>query len=672
MTDKNREIEEIEIDADADSGAGKEPDWLDEDRILENDAGESSEEKRVMNAVSESMAEQHDAYEPDYIDKMQERSEDTLKEERPLRVKRSRKKGTQKPEKTDFQDGEIMKGEKLSRGEEKENGEKQKKKKKRAVAAGVTALLVLILAAGGIYAAVAQKYKSVFLPGTQINGLDAAGLTVAEVKEHISQGIENYTLKIVDRDGRTEEIDGASIGLHPEFDGSLEKLMAAQNPYDWLTSRFNAAAYTIDAMVAYDEEALAEQIRSLECMSTEEVTEPVNAAVSEYVSGQGYTIVPETEGNVIEEQKLLEAVSNAIINFQDTLSLDEAGVYREPEIRQDDPELIKQVEERNRLAGVVITYQFGDKTEVLDGERIHEWLITDEQGNVTLDTQQVAKYVEELAITYNTANKAKTLKTSYGKTIQVKGGSYGWKINQSEETVQLTAAISSGESQTREPVYSQTAASHGENDYGDTYVEINLTAQHLFFYKNGSLVVESDFVSGNLSKGWGTPAGTYPLTYKQRDAVLKGENYRTPVDYWMPFNGGIGMHDATWRSTFGGTIYKTSGSHGCINLPYSVAKKIYENISAGVPVICYNLEGTEQGSASSGTQTPETQAPQTPETQAPQTPETQAPQAPETQAPQTPETQAPQTPETQAPAQAPAGPASDVGGHTGVGPGSTP
>ena len=91
-------------------------------------------------------------------------------------------------------------------------------------------------------------------------------------------------------------------------------------------------------------------------------------------------------------------------------------------------------------------------------------------------------------------------------------------------------------------------------------------------------------MSGNLSKGWGTPAGSYPLTYKQRDAVLKGENYRTPVDYWMPFNGGIGMHDAKWRSSFGGTIYKTGGSHGCINLPHSVAKKIYENISAGMPV----------------------------------------------------------------------------------------
>ena len=129
-------------------------------------------------------------------------------------------------------------------------------------------------------------------------------------------------------------------------------------------------------------------------------------------------------------------------------------------------------------------------------------------------------------------------------------------------------------------------------------MEVNLTAQHLFFYKNGELVVESDFVSGNESRGWATPAGAYPLTYKQRNAVLKGENYRTPVSYWMPFNGGIGLHDANWRGSFGGSIYKTSGSHGCVNLPPSVAKTIYEGISAGDPVLCYHLGGTESKKSS--------------------------------------------------------------------------
>ena len=143
----------------------------------------------------------------------------------------------------------------------------------------------------------------------------------------------------------------------------------------------------------------------------------------------------------------------------------------------------------------------------------------------------------------------------------------------------------------REPVYLTTANSHGEHDYGDSYVEINLTNQHLFLYKDGKLVVESDFVSGNLSKGHDTPTGAFGLTYKTMNAVLRGPDYETPVTYWMPFNGDVGMHDATWRNKFGGSIYKTSGSHGCINLPASAAKKIYETIDKGYAVLVYRMPG---------------------------------------------------------------------------------
>ena len=114
--------------------------------------------------------------------------------------------------------------------------------------------------------------------------------------------------------------------------------------------------------------------------------------------------------------------------------------------------------------------------------------------------------------------------------MRITGGSYGWRINQTEETAELVKLIQSGETVEREPVYSQKAASRGTNDYGDTYVEINLTAQHLFYYVNGELLVESDFVSGNLAKGYDTPPGAYSITYTQRNATLRGEGYATPVD----------------------------------------------------------------------------------------------------------------------------------------------
>ena len=99
--------------------------------------------------------------------------------------------------------------------------------------------------------------------------------------------------------------------------------------------------------------------------------------------------------------------------------------------------------------------------------------------------------------------------------------------------------------------------------------------------------MDTDLVSGNVSAGHKTPDGIYGVTYKAQSVVLRGPGYASFVYYWMPYKGGVGMHDATWRNKFGGTIYKSAGSHGCINLPLSVAKQIYEQVEAGFPVVSY-------------------------------------------------------------------------------------
>lgn len=111
-------------------------------------------------------------------------------------------------------------------------------------------------------------------------------------------------------------------------------------------------------------------------------------------------------------------------------------------------------------------------------------------------------------------------------------------------------------------------------------------------YYNSECILETNCVTGN-AKNHNTPSGLFYLTYKTTNTYLEGYNdngtrYKSFVNYWMPFNGGIGMHDASWRSKFGSSIYKTNGSHGCINLPYNAAKTIYEYIDSSMPIIVYN------------------------------------------------------------------------------------
>ena len=529
-----------------------------------------------------------------------------------------------------------------------------------AVCGGVVVLVGAV--GGGLYWHESLKYKTCFLPGTIVDGMDVTGKTAADVEDAIMEQLKGYKLTINGREDLSESITGEEVGLYAEFDDTLAKAIAAQKPMEWGKYRFGKSVNEVntDALIRYNDEMLGEAVDSLSCMDKENMREPQDAKISDYTSG-GYTIIKEDEGTELLEDKVKEAVAAAVMSLAESVDLEEQGCYVSPSITSEDEALKTACETMNKYVGARITYQFGDKSETLSGDEIHNWL-TVNGTSVRINEGKATEYVKKLAASYDTAYKAKSLKTSYGKTVSITGGSYGYKINPAKEAATLVSLIKNGEQTSREPEYSQKGASRTGNDYGNTYVEINLTAQHLYFYVKGKLVVQSDFVSGNAAKGWSTPAGAYSITYKQRNATLKGQGYATPVSYWMPFNGGIGLHDANWRKTFGGTIYKTNGSHGCVNLPPAVAKTIYENISAGDPVLCYHLDGTESASTS-GTKKDETAATTAAATTA--APETTV--APTTAAPET--TAAPTTaaPTTEAPTTPAAG-----GDQESVGPGFAP
>ena len=126
-----------------------------------------------------------------------------------------------------------------------------------------------------------------------------------------------------------------------------------------------------------------------------------------------------------------------------------------------------------------------------------------------------------------------------------------------------------------------------DKEVPDTYVEVSLEDQHMWYIVDGDVYLESDCVTGNYGS-MDTPSGFFAVNGKCSPCTLKGDNYVSYVDYWMPFiGGGWGLHDATWRSSFGGDIYKGGGSHGCVNHPYDIAKKMYAHIEEGTPVIVY-------------------------------------------------------------------------------------
>ena len=452
-------------------------------------------------------------------------------------------------------------------------------------------VIILCSTIAVIYFGVTAYFHNRFLPSTMLNGIGVSGKSAEQVEEMIRKEIDSYVLSLEERGDQKEEIRGEDISLKPEFGSSISGLIDRQNAFSWPVSFFIPQELEEATMVDFDEEKLEQSVMELQCMQKENQKKPEDAHCSEYTEN-GYEIVPEEQGSKIKKKVLLSALKEGVSNLKDTISLEDENCYAKPGITSENEALIRLVDTLNQYTGVAITYDEEEKTETLDGSITHNWMdVADMQ--VSINEEKVAEYVDELASSHNTVFRKHTLKTSYGQTIDIVNGDYGWKVDKAGEKEQIIKDLKEGTSKTREITYERRGASRGENDYGNTYVEINLTAQHLFFYKNSSLVVESDFVSGNISKNYDTPTGIYGLTYKQKDAVLKGENYASPVDFWMPFCNNVGMHDASWRSSFGGGIYKTSGSHGCINLPRSAAQKIFENIEEGDPVIVYTLPGTE-------------------------------------------------------------------------------
>ncbi len=480
--------------------------------------------------------------------------------------------------------------------EEENMGRKGKKKKKNKNKKGLKIAAIVFGSMLGIlllaYAGVAFYFDSHFLFFTKINGTDFSMKSVEEVEAYMEKQVSDYTLTLEKSDGGQEVINGSDVSIEYVPGERLEKLLKEQDNFLWIKSLWEYPEIEAEIGVKYEAEALAGTIAGLECMNPDNQTASVDAYPA-FQEGQ-FGVVPEVVGTQIDTEIFNAKVAEAINGFQPTLDLSETGCYLLPRFVSDSPEVVAAKDAMNSYLGANITYDFNPYTEVVDASVISQWVSVDGEMNVAFDEGAVRAYVQSLAEKYDTKGKTRTFTTATGNAVTIEGGSYGWRIDQEAEYNALIANIQNAETVTREANYSSRGASHEGNDVGGTYAEVDLSTQQMYFIQNGQVVLQSGVVTGNPNRGNATPQGVYSLAWKATDQVLRGTKrpdgsyeYETPVKYWMPFNGGIGFHDATWQSSFGGTRYQTNGSHGCVNLPYDIAAQLYQLISAGTPVVCH-------------------------------------------------------------------------------------
>ncbi len=451
-------------------------------------------------------------------------------------------------------------------------------------------LALLFISAGAAYYFIAQHFKTHFFPNVTINGVDCGNMDVASVVSVIESQSREYCLKVIGQDdSELGTLTADDMGLAIDVWDDVENLLAAQNCMEWILAwRSEGNSYDVVYGVTFDADQLEASLGKWDVFQEDQMEVPQDAYLTDYLPEKNaYEIVAETRGSLLDMDKVRKLLAASVEAGESIADLEDAGCYIRAQKTSEDADLQRRAEILNRLVGTKIIYDWNGAEVILDGSTIHDWII-EERDEISVDEEAVTEFVAANARKNDTYGKTRRFTTVQGQTLSLLSGGYGWKVNRSQETEELLKLILEGYQGEREPVYTYQAAYKGvEDDIGPSYVEIDLTNQHLYLFIDGKIEVESDLVSGNMSNGSMTPPGVFGLTYKTRNAVLRGANYESKVSYWMPFNGNIGMHDATWRSSFGGDIFLTNGSHGCVNLPLDKAKEIYSYVSKGFPVICY-------------------------------------------------------------------------------------
>jgi lipoprotein-anchoring transpeptidase ErfK/SrfK len=474
-----------------------------------------------------------------------------------------------------------------------------------AIAAGILVVLLLAFIIGlRIY------YSGRWYPNTWVGDQDISGMTFDESKELLSYVYENYQLDITGRDGGSLTITKSEIDYQVDLNQSLDEEFSAAHDSFPLFSLGEKKEIDVSVNATYNKDTLTDILKKSEIYAGSDsytIVKPISAEVVFSKEKQYLVIQEEVNGNTLDFDAFYDAVAASLDDGYEVLDLTDEercpNAYKQPEYVSTDASLQKKADACNAVALRWLTWKIDDNvSETVGPKRIYSWCKY-KNGTVTFKKMAIRNWVEKLCLNYKTVGVTRTFKNHAGKKIKVTGGDYGWAFNYESMVKQLMKilkkSIDSELQQaymedpsktnkkaltfTKTPKYSNTAYRYDyenkENDW-DTknFTEISLSDQMVYVWRKGKVAFTCKTISGRPVEDRETRKGAYFIKEHQPHRVLKGEDYETPVDYWVRIMWtGTGFHSAPWQSwsSWTNTYYQTRGSHGCLNLAPEDAKKIY-------------------------------------------------------------------------------------------------
>ena len=433
----------------------------------------------------------------------------------------------------------------------------EKVKKKRMIIGLSTCLVLALLYLIGFF-----YFSSHFLPKTFVNGIDVSNLKLNAANEKLRQ-IDPY-INIIEKnkngDGTiTEKINLKQIREDISFDCS--GLLNKQNKIGWFTSMLSAKELICDKVRgSYQKAKVLALVKSLFCTNAENIVYPEDATLS---LNQGkIELLPAKNGSYIKENTVYDLTRKSIENLfagqgSDTLDLTQS--YELPSLKEDDPIFEEKKREMEETLSKTISFSLdGENSIALKAKEIGD-LLKVENNTLVIDDDSLSDYLYSLYKEKDTGFSKSQLIDSLRKTL----------LSKHDETIGNIE---------REKIDS-------------SLIDVSIKQQFLQYFENDVLILSSPIVSGNGDITDETPHGHFYIRKMQPDSYLMGRDYIEHVDYWIGFDetGRVyGLHDAPWRDEFGGDIYLTDPSRGCVNMPIEKITQLYSYIDLGVEVYVHD------------------------------------------------------------------------------------
>lgn len=453
-------------------------------------------------------------------------------------------------------------------------------------------------------------YGKRWYKNTKINGVDVSGQSLEESKKKLVEKHQNYILSVNGRDGGSLSIRGTDIDYVFDIGSDFDTLFAKQHQN--LSLFGGAHEYAMDYDVQYDSVKLNTVVSNASIVTGNNYTivKPVDAHVEYSEEKQQYECVSEVLGNKIKKQAFLAALDKALQHAQTEMDLTDTAlypdVYKSPKITSEDEQLQTALSVCNNAALRYIVWNMGEGArEQITPREISTW-ITYKNGRLKYNQQAIADWVEAFCLKYKTVGKTRTIKGHNGKKVKIYGGDYGWQLDYETTLRQAKKALKKAidtkltEAYINDPgnenrkaltirpkvVYLNTAFQKDYENFAvdwDTqnYTEISIADQMVYVFRKGKVAFSCKCITGRPVEGRTTPTGAFFVKEHKEAYTLTGADYSTPVTNWVRITWtGTGFHPATWQpwSIWTKDLYKTRGSHGCINLQPDDAKKIYDMV----------------------------------------------------------------------------------------------